>query len=111
MVIFTVNYHVIGRNSHPHFSTLAAMFNQPKTDYKTIGQCQEEVLPRNSVAHKFYQKWDKCHGYDLTQEQYDEMAKDLEELKEVYNWVTITYNEFLQNRELSMMKPKKVLKS
>jgi hypothetical protein len=111
MVIFTVNYHVIGRNSHPHFSTLAAMFNQPKTDYLHSGQCQETVLPKNSVAYKFYQKWDKCHGYDITQEQYDEMAKDLEELKEVYNWVTITYNEFLQNRELSMMKPKKVLKS
>ena len=58
-----------------------------KKDWATCGQAQELILPKDSLAYKFYKKWDVHHIKDLTQEKYDEMIKDLEELKQTYEYI------------------------
>ena len=81
-IVFEVRYYTLGGNSHPYFATSAALFNRPKTDYNRCGQCQNDVL--FGKAKSFFKKWDYCHCKDLTDEQYAEICKDIEELKQVY---------------------------
>lgn len=87
MVIFEVNYYTLLANKSAHFATCANEFIRSKRDWASCGQAQEHVLPKNSLAYKFYKKWDICHLHDLTQEQYDEMIQDLEELKKEYKFI------------------------
>lgn len=110
-IMFEVNYHKIGSNTNPYFSTSAMVFNRPKTDYKLCGQCQASALPIASSARMFYKKWNKYYCKDIMDsETYKELLSDLDELKEKYNYVErfdnidITFN---QCRALSMLPLKK----
>ena len=71
--VFEVEYKTLGGNKAPYFSTSAEKFNRPKTDWSMCGQAQERLLPRGSVARRFYDKWDRLHLKDLTDEEYAEL--------------------------------------
>lgn len=113
-IMFEVNYHKIGSNTYPFFSTSAMLFNRPKTDYEGCGQCQASVLPIASSAKIFYKKWNKYHYKDIMDgEIYKELLSDLETLKEEYNYVERFDNidfTFNQCRALSMLPLKKTIK-
>lgn len=83
--IFFVDYHVLGWSSEPYFSTSAAVFNQPKTDYTECGQCQDRVL--TGKAREFWKKWDQYHLKKLEPEKLDELMQDIQGLKEEYNYL------------------------
>lgn len=113
MIVFNVSYYTLGSNKTPHFTTSASVFTRNKRDYTQCGQCQKDVLPKGSVARKFFMKWDEKHLSDLNDSEYDELMKDMEELKEEYLHI---YKErdtfrnqnsnipFYEVKELSMMK-------
>ncbi len=112
MTIFEVRYYTLGSNSHPYFATSADVFNRPKTDWSTCGQCQDRVL--SGKAMEFYRKWDFLHTKDLTEEQYNEIRNDIEELKRAYpHYIEklgreARYNiSFWAERELSMEFPRR----
>lgn len=113
-IIFEANYYQLRGNEKPHFSTSASKFNQPKTDWERCGQAQEALLPKSSEAYKFWEKWDKKHLQDLTNTEYNELLKDIELLKECYNFIEQEQDEslnkefltFYELKELSMKKPK-----
>ena len=115
IIIFEVNYYTFGKNKYPHFSTLAFKFNQPKTDWSEGGQAQDRLC--FGPAKKFYLKWNKCHCKDMTDEEYYEMRKDLNELLKVFSYYIIKVQEpgegelihisFYQKKELSMKIPYK----
>ena len=110
-IMFEVNYHKVGSNTNPYFSTSAMVFNRPKTDYKLCGQCQASVLPTASVAKMFYKKWDKHHCKDIMDgETYKKLLCDLDGLKEKYNYIERFDNRrltFYQLKKLSMLPLKK----
>ena len=87
LVIFEVNYYTLGSNEKPYFSTSANEFCRNKKDFYRCGQAQDDLLPKNSVAMQFYKKWDNKHCQDLTIDEYNEMVKDLEQLKARYNFI------------------------
>ena len=87
MIIFEVDFYTLSTNKSAHFSTSANQFIRSKRDWAQGGQAQESLLPKNSIAYKFYKKWDCLHLHDLTPEQYDEMVQDLEELKKEYKHI------------------------
>ena len=111
-ITFEVNYYTMGSNKSPHFSTSANQFNRPKTDYNRCGQCQNDLL--TGKAKRFYDKWDKLHLSILTENQYNEMIEDLEELKNTYNHIYTCLDKeiykrsisFSDMKDLSMMKIK-----
>ena len=84
---FNVDFYTLSSNSNPDFSTSANLFYKNKSDYEICGQCQDEVLPKNSLAMDFYQKFNKYHLTNLTTEQYNEIVKEIEKLKERYNFI------------------------
>jgi len=104
MVIFEVSYETIGGNKSPYFSTSAAEFNRPKTDFNRCGQAQKDLLPSKSKAGKFWRKWDIKHLQLLTDSELAELERDIEGLKAFYNW--IPSDRFARQRELSLVKPK-----
>lgn len=63
---------------------------ETKKDISRGGQCQEEVLSEfngyRRRAYDFYKKWDHLHLHVLKDEEYDEMIKDINKLKEAYNY-------------------------
>ena len=102
--IFEVRYNDLnGANDKPDFATSSAVFNNPKTDFKTCGQCQDEVLPKGP-ARDFWEKWDYAHLGTLTADEEKEVLKDIEQLKTVYNWCE--GSNFYKQKELSKMKLK-----
>ena len=113
-IIFEVNFYTLGNNSHPHFSTSAFEFNQPKTDYCRGGQAQEDLTKNFLAARRFWKKWDKKHLQDLTEEEYKELIQDIEVLKEKYNYIYEELDEslkpynpnirFYNMKKLSMLK-------
>ena len=110
--IFEVSYYTLSSNPKPYFTTSAEVFNRPKTDYNQCGQCQKEVL--KGIAYKFWNKWDKKHLDDLTDNEYNELMEDLNELKEHYNYIEKFGDKGFSNgfsfydiKELSMRKIKK----
>lgn len=113
-IIFEVEYTQLRWNNAPDFSTQANKFNRPKTDWERCGQAQEELLPKSSNAYKFWEKWDKKHLQDLTDKEYNELLKDIDILKEKYNFIEqeqdenlySTHLSFYELRALSMKKPK-----
>ena len=113
-IMFEVDYHKVGGNENPYFSTSAMVFNRPKSDYKHCGQCQNSVLPIASKAKLFFKKWDKHHCKDIMDgETYKELVKDLIELREKYNYTErFDGNDvtFSQCRQLSMQPIKKSTK-
>ena len=106
--IFEVSYYTLGRNETPYFSTGAAVFNQPKTDFTSCGQGQEYIVcgkggeyTESKPAADFYKKWDKKHLSVLTDSEHSELMADIEKSKTVYNWVAS--DDFKDQRELSKM--------
>ncbi len=116
LVIFEVNYYTLGSNSTPHFTTSSAEFCRSKKDFSRCGQSQESLLPKLGLAYRFYKKWDNKHLNDLTLEEYQEMTKDLEELKARYNFIekeptrNNTNISFYDLVEFSKQEPKKGVK-
>jgi len=84
-IIFEVGYYTLGSNKSAHFGTSANLLNRPKSDYKQCGQCQPDLLPKGGVAMRFYEKWDKKHLGDLTEDDYNDLVIDLSELEVRYN--------------------------
>lgn len=109
-IMLFVDYNVREDNTR-YFATSAAVFNQPKTNYNRCGQCQESVLPHNSLAYRFFKEWDKHHLSDLTETQYNILLMDISVLQTKYNSVILgepyEYVPFNQAKKLSMMKLKK----
>ena len=95
-IIFNVNFYTLGNNSHPYFSTSANEFNQPKTDYCRGGQAQEDLTKNFLTAKRFWEKWDKKHLQDLTENEYEELMQDIEVLKEKYNYIYKELDESLK---------------
>jgi len=84
-IVFEVNYYRLGSNTNKYFTTSAASFNQPKTDYNQCGQAQDSLL--SGKAKLFYKKWDYLHTLDVTKNQYNDILSDIEELKGTYNFI------------------------
>ena len=82
--VFKVEYGAIKENKDWYFATSAAKFNRPKTDWKTCGQCQNEVLSGRKTAYDFFKKWDNKHCKPLSKDEYDDLLKDIDELKKTY---------------------------
>lgn len=87
LIIFEADYYTLGNNKNPYFGTSAFKFYKNKKDYECGGQAQDKILPENSIARQFWKKWDKKHLKDLSDDEYREVAKDIEELKEKYNYI------------------------
>lgn len=87
LIMFEVNYYTLGSNRTPYFSTSANKFSKSKFTYTHAGQAQKELLPKGSIAEEFYKKWDPWHLKVLTDEQLEDLFKDLEPLKEKYNFL------------------------
>ncbi len=83
-VIFEVAYYTLGSNRDPYFTTSAAQFNRPRTDFNQCGQSQKDLLKKRTSARVFYSKYDKYHLKALTQEQYDQVVNSIEQLKTEY---------------------------
>ena len=113
-IIFEVDYYTLGTNDSAYFTTSACEFNQPKTDFNRCGQAQDDLC--SGVAKDFYKKWDKFHLRKLNDQQFEEMVNDLELLKQHYNYIEHKDKfqpediRFWQEKELSMLKVKKVKK-
>ena len=116
LITFEVNFYTLGTNSAPYFSTSANEFCRSKLDYTRGGQAQRDLLPKFSPARRFFEKWDHCHLHDLTPEEYEEIAADIEELKTRYNYIEDIRDTFRGSRssipfydivKLSKMEPKK----
>ena len=99
MILFNVSYYTLGDNQNPYFSTSAYEFVRNKRDFCRAGQAQEILLNEFPEAYSFYKKWDVFHLKQLTQEQYDEMRKDLCVLEQKYN------NLFLEMEDGIKLKP------
>lgn len=123
MVIFNVNYYILGNNENPYFSTSAMQFLKSKKDIDRGGQCQEDLLTIKNGGRKardFYNKFDQYHLKDLTDEQYAEIIAGIEKLKETYNYLEKTQPftvkkelrdfSFLEEVELSKETPKSLMK-
>ena len=65
--IFEVEYSRCGNNTNKHFSTSAAQFNQPKSDYNRCGQAQNDLLKGFPLAMNFFKAFDELHLKDLTE--------------------------------------------
>lgn len=93
-ILFYINYYTLLDNLTPHFATSVTQFCRSKRDFTSAGQGQDCLLPLCSKARKFWKKWDKHHLAELTPDLYAEMCRDLEELKEEYNYL---YNGLDEN--------------
>ena len=94
LIMFEVEYYTLGNNKSPYFVTEANEFFKNKKDYKSGGQAQDRLLPKNSFARQFWEKWDKKHLKDLSDDEYREVVKDIEELKEKYNYIEYIKDTF-----------------
>ena len=92
--MFEVEYYTLGNNKSPYFVTEANEFFKNKKDYKSGGQAQDRLLPKNSIVRQFWEKWDKEHLKDLSDDEYREVVKDIEELKEKYNYIECIKDTF-----------------
>ena len=112
--LFEVSYYTLGSNKSAYFTTSAYEFNQPKTDWSRGGQAQEDLC--TGAAKAFYKKWDPKHLHMLDDQQFEEMVKDLEVLKQHYNYIEHKQDayprgiSFYEAKELSMQKVKKLIR-
>lgn len=93
-IMFEIKYYTLSDNKEPYFSTSSMEFIRSKRDYKTCGQCQMDLLPKGSMARKFYNKWDKAHLQKLNNEELQELKNDVEKLKDIYNNIYIEKDTF-----------------
>lgn len=114
LITFEISYYTLGKNKSPYFATSTFEFIRSKRDYKTGGQNQEKLLPKDSLAYNFYKKWDCLHLHDLTEREYKAITKDIELLKNNYNFlykIPTPYHtniSFYEIVELSKKEPKKI---
>lgn len=87
LIMFEVKYYTVGNNKNPYFATEANKFFKNKKGYECCGQAQDQLLPKNSIVRQFWEKWDKKHLKDLSDDEYREITKDIEELKKKYNYI------------------------
>lgn len=87
--IFNVSYHKHKGNKDYDFTTSIGVFNHPRTDFNQCGQGQDDVLPKKGMAREFWEKWDKKHLHPLTEEEMQEMRKELEEMEKKYPFVKV----------------------
>lgn len=66
----TVEYGDIKTTQLPYFSTTAY-------SNESWGQCQDAVLPEDSILKEFWKKWDFYHLQPLTNEEYEELMNDI----------------------------------
>lgn len=92
-IIFEVKYYTLSNNKNAYFSTSANELNQPKTNYSACGQAQARLLPKNSIAFRFWKKWDKKHLEDLSGDEYTSLIADINVLKDKYNYIFIKLDE------------------
>lgn len=87
--IFEVRYSKFKNNEKfpPDFATSGGKLEKNKRDWEYAGQCQDELLKKFPEAKKFYEKWDNKHLEYLRQDEYEDMLKDLEVLKNKYNYI------------------------
>lgn len=108
MIMFRVDYHTLGNNDSPDFSTSAMKFIRNKKDYECCGQCQNDLI-KKGIARKFFKKWDSKHLCDLNQDEYSELMCDMEELKSNYEHIYIEKDTFRnQNSNISFYDIKKL---
>lgn len=113
--IFSVDFYTIGNNPAPYFSTSADKLMRNKRDISRGGQCQDDVL--YGEAKEFYKKWDRHHLKNLSEEDYQDLMRDIETLKDRYNYIekerpiddrkTDVDINWYEEVELSKLKPKK----
>ena len=85
--IFTVSYGgSFPQDENAIYVTGIDILNYHKTDLIGFGALQDAVLPKGSPVRKFWGKWKKCHAKPITKKQYAELRKDIDKLKEVYNF-------------------------
>lgn len=75
LVMFKVEYYTLGDNESPYFTTSAYKFFRNKKGYERWGQAQDQVLPENSIVRQFWEKWDKEHLKNLSDDKYREVTK------------------------------------
>ena len=85
--LFEVRYSRVGSNKYPDFATSGCHFIQNKKDFDYCGQCQDKLLQSYPEAKAFYEKWDVKHLSTLTSEEYDDLMKDIQVLKDKYNYI------------------------
>ena len=85
--LFEVRYSRVGSNKYPDFATSGCHFIQNKKDFDYCGQCQDKLLQSYPEAKAFYEKWDAKHLSTLTPEEYDDLMKDIQVLKDKYNYI------------------------
>lgn len=85
--LFEVRYSRVGSNKYPDFATSGCHFIQNKKDFDYCGQCQDKLLQSYPEAKAFYEKWDAKHLSTLTSEEYDDLMKDVQVLKDKYNYI------------------------
>lgn len=90
--IFEVRYCTLGNNNHADFATSGLLFNRPKNGTKCGGQCQRDILPKDSVDLRFFEKWDNKHLCRLSGEDYAELRHDLEYMMKRYNHILRVLN-------------------
>lgn len=66
----TVEYGDMKAQQLPYFSTTAYSNGN-------WGQCQDDVLPKDSILREFWEKWDYYHLQTLTNEEYEELMNDI----------------------------------
>lgn len=93
MVNFTVSYIRRSSISEPYFSTSCILFSRGKKSWQRAGQCQEEVLEKDSLAYRFFKKWDKKHLMRLDINEEKELARDMSKLCMAYNWISELNND------------------
>ena len=110
MVVFECSYYTLGNNASPYFSTSANMFIRSKRDYCQCGQAQNTLT--KGYIRRFWRKWDAYHLQQLNDAQLKELANDLEELKQRYNYIEFTADKspheptFYEVKRLSMQEVK-----
>lgn len=72
---FIVEYGMLKAEQNPYFSTSCK-------NKDSFGQAQNHLLPKNSIARAFWEKWDMFHLQTLTKEEFDKMKADLKLVKE-----------------------------
>jgi hypothetical protein len=111
LIVFEVDYYKLGDNQVKYFSTSAAQFNQPKTDFNHCGQAQKQLLKGAKEAMSFFNDFDQYHLKDLTPAQHDEILNRIGELKAKYNYIeTDKYATFSELRALTRQIPKHLAK-
>lgn len=86
-VTFTIHYGEYGElYQDPHFATSAQELNRNRTDYSSCGQAQQSLL-KNKDLKTFFEKWDKFHLLKLNFKQYDELMKDIDNLKQTIPYI------------------------